>query len=315
MEKNRVKFLFVLGTRPEAIKLITLFNLMSKQKGFIVKCCSTGQHKEMLDQVFDFFDIIPDYSLDLMKKGQKLPELTADLIKSIGNIIDEKFHPDYVIVQGDTTSAMVGALVAFYFQIKVLHVEAGLRTNNILAPFPEEANRNIISKIANYHFAPSDVAVRNLVKEGIHNDKIWNVGNTVVDSLKFVLKKIKAEGEEKYQNKFEYIDRSRSVILVTSHRRENFGIQLGRICEALKTIALENGDVQIVFPVHLNPLVKDLVYKELEDISNIFLLKPLNYHDLIWIMSISTLVITDSGGIQEEASTLGKPVLVTRETT
>ncbi|WP_271730044.1 non-hydrolyzing UDP-N-acetylglucosamine 2-epimerase [Aquimarina algiphila] len=312
---EKIKFLFVFGTRPEAIKLISLIKLMSSEEKFLTKICVTGQHEQMLCQVLDFFEIKPDYNLKLMKSKQGLSNLTSDLIKAINIVIEKEFTPDYVIIQGDTTSGMVGALTAFYHQIKVIHVEAGLRSNNIKSPFPEEINRKIIADIADFHFCPSDKAFNNLIKEGINEKRIWNVGNTVIDSLKIGLNRLRNEKQYIYENKFRFIDKSKKLILVTAHRRENLGDPLKNICCALKRIVENSKNTEIVFPVHLNPKIREIVMKELHNNLKIHLIDPLSYPELIWFLNNCTLVITDSGGIQEEAPTLGKPVLVIRETT
>lgn len=312
---KKTKILFVFGTRPEAIKLASLIKLMHEKEYFDIKVCSTGQHAEMLEQVLDFFEIVPDYNLRVMKENQSLTELTCNLTRGIGAILQNGFEPDFIIVQGDTTTAMTGALTGFYAGIPVIHVEAGLRSKNNKLPFPEELNRKIIADIADYHFAPTKTAVKNLKEEGIDEKNIWEVGNTVIDSLKFAMDKLCQHEEKSIAQRFSFLDKANRLILVTAHRRENLGIALKNICESIKTIATQKENIQVIFPMHLNPKVRDVVQNVLKDISNVFLLEPLSYPELLWVLNESTLVITDSGGIQEEAPALGKPVLILREVT
>jgi len=306
------KILFILGTRPEGIKLAPLYLEMLKfPKDFDAKICSTGQHKEMLDQVFDFFDIKADYSLNIMRPNQTLATITEAALSGIDKVLDE-FKPDVVIVQGDTTTAFVGALAAFYRSIKIAHVEAGLRTGDIHTPFPEEANRVMISRIADYHFSPTGISVSNLLNESVDPKLIYKVGNTVTDAILIasdIVRQDKTIGEV-----FQDIDFSKKVILITAHRRENLGEGMENISSAIKELS-NRDDVEIIFPVHLNPRVRDVMYKKLGGTRNIHLCDPLNYAKLVWVMNKSYLVLTDSGGIQEEAPSLGKPVLVMREST
>ncbi|MFA5886395.1 MAG: UDP-N-acetylglucosamine 2-epimerase (non-hydrolyzing) [Patescibacteria group bacterium] len=306
--------LFVFGTRPEAIKLAPLIIRMKKQKRFFnVKVCVTGQHREMLDQILSFFKIVPDFDLNLMKNNQFLFDLTASSLKNMDTILEE-INPDILIVQGDTTSAFVGALAAFYRRIKIAYLEDGLRSFNKYSPFPEEINRKMISQLADFHFAPTKLAGQNLRRENIKQN-VWVVGNSVIDALRHALKIIHlTKKNDRYQKFFNFLDYSKKIILVTGHRRESFGKPLENICRALKNLA-ENYPVQIVYPVHLNPRVKEPVYKILGNTENIHLIKPLEYPYLIWLMKKSYLIITDSGGIQEEAPSLNKPILVTREVT
>ncbi len=308
------KILFIFGTRPEAIKLAPLILQMKKEsKFFQVKVCVTAQHRQMLDQVLSFFKIFPDFDLNLMKSNQSLSELTAEALKGL-DLVLEKVKPDFVVVQGDTTSALVGALAAFYKKIKIVYVEDGLRSGNKFSPFPEEVNRQMISQLADFHFAPTKIAVKNLFNENIKKN-IFMVGNTVVDALFLALGIINKTGDErKYLEYFKYVDFSKKIVLVTGHRRESFGKPLEDICEAIKKIA-NNKDVVIVFPVHLNPNVKKPVYKILGNLNNVYLIEPLDYPKMLWLLKMSYLVITDSGGIQEEVPSLQKPVLVTREVT
>jgi len=308
------KVLFVFGTRPEAIKLAPVIQSMKKQKDdFEVEVCVTAQHREMLDQVLDFFKIIPDFDLNLMKNNQFLFDLTANTLKNLDAVLEE-VQPDWVIVQGDTTSAFVGALASFYRKIKIAYIEDGLRSGNKLSPFPEEVNRRMISHLADCHFAPTSLAANNLKKENIRNN-VFMVGNTVIDALLLGLDIIKKSGADKKLYKyFNYLDFNKKIILVTGHRRESFGKPLENICLALKKIA-ENNAVEIIYPVHLNPNIQKPVHDILGSIKNIHLIKPLDYPHLLWLMKKSYFIITDSGGIQEEASSLKKPILVTREVT
>lgn len=309
------KFLFIFGTRPEAIKLAPLIKDMMNEDEFVCKLCVTGQHQKMLYQVLDFFQIKPDYDLQLMKENQTLTNITADILKELDVIIQNKFKPDFIIVQGDTTTAMAASLVAFYSKIKIIHIEAGLRSNEKFSPFPEEVNRVIITKIADLHFAPTEAAVNNLLKDGVNKKYIWNVGNTVIDALFIGLNKIKKFNRVQYDDFFSFLDRNKKIILITGHRRENFGEAFENICYAIKEIAKRNEDVEIVYPVHLNPNVKIPAERILKNNERIHLIEPLDYSHLIWLLSISKIVVTDSGGIQEEAPSLGKPVLVMREVT
>lgn len=307
------KILFIFGTRPEAIKMAPLIKELERNTNeFQVIVCVTAQHRHMLDQVLSFFDIKPDYDLDLMKQNQTLFDITAQSITGLEKVLN-KTNPDLIFVQGDTTTAFIGALAGYYKKIKVAHLEAGLRSGNKYSPFPEELNRILAGHIADYHFAPTITAQENLLKEGIYKN-IWVVGNTVIDALFLGLDIIKNKGEEKYKDFFKFIDFSKKIILVTGHRRESFGGPFEEICYALKEIAV-NYPVEIIYPVHLNPNVREPVYRILKDINNIHLIEPLDYPFLIWLMNQSYLVLTDSGGIQEEAPSLGKPVLVMRDVT
>lgn len=308
------KVLFLFGTRPEAIKMAPLIACFSSDKNFNVKVGVTAQHREMLDQVLCFFEIKVDYDLNVMKHNQTLHQLTADLISRITDEILIKESFDYVFVQGDTTTVLAGALAAFYQKFKVVHIEAGLRSGNMLSPFPEEMNRVLTSKIANYHFCPTETAKKNLLLENI-SENVYIVGNTVIDALFEGLKRIKKSDENALLSKYSQIDFSKKIILVTCHRRENFGQPFEEICDALLEIAESHKEtVEIVYPVHLNPNVKEIAYQKLI-VHNIKLIPPLDYPELIWMMNKSNLIITDSGGIQEEAPSLGKPVLVLREVT
>ena len=280
---------------------------------FDSKVCVTAQHREMLDQVLNFFEIKTDYDLNLMKPGQNLYTLTADVIVSMKPVLDD-FKPDYVFVHGDTTTSTAAALSSFYAGVKVCHIEAGLRTNNKLSPFPEEINRQLTSRLAELHFAPTEQAKLNLLSEGISSKDIFVTGNTVIDALLYA--KDKVEDVIDFQIEFlkGIINPLKKLILVTGHRRENFGGGFINICYALKELA-SKPDVQIIYPVHLNPNVKDPVYKILADVPSVSLIDPLAYPAFVWLMKQSTIIITDSGGVQEEAPSLGKPVLVMRDTT
>ncbi len=319
MKKNK-KILVVFGTRPEGIKMIPLIKELSKNKKVNLKVCITGQHREMLNQVLTLFEVKPDYDFNIMKTNQTLFELSSSILINIEKVLSE-FNPDLVLVQGDTTTAFIVSLASFYKKNMVAHIEAGLRTGNLYAPWPEEANRRLISILASYHFAPTKISRDNLIKESINKNKIYVTGNTGIDTLFFILKKFKinkALRETAFlqvQLAGYHFNSAKRIILVTGHRRENFGDGFANISQALKLIAQKNIDVDIVYPVHLNPNVKDIMMQELDGINNIFLLKPLDYIPFIYLMNKSYLILTDSGGIQEEAPSLGKPVLVMREVT
>lgn len=309
------KVLFIFGTRPEAIKMAPMVKeLQNRSDKFDVKVCVTGQHREMLDQVLDFFSIAPDYDLNIMRPNQTLFTVTADVLKGLEPIIDDA-KPDVILVQGDTTSAFIGALAGFYKQVDVGHLEAGLRSGDIYSPFPEEINRLLVGKIARYHFSPTQRAVDSLLTEGTPKDLVYKVGNTVIDALLMGLDIIKTHDESEYHNKVGDVDWSKRIVLVTGHRRESFGAGFESMCNAIKRLAVENDDVEVVYPVHLNPNVQEPVNRILGDVKNIHLISPLDYPSLVWLMNKVYLVLTDSGGIQEEAPTLGKPVLVMRDVT
>jgi UDP-N-acetylglucosamine 2-epimerase (non-hydrolysing) len=317
--KNNMKILTIFGTRPEAIKMAPLIKAFEKEKSIDSKVCVTAQHREMLDQVLELFEIKPDYDLNIMKSGQDLYDITSNVLLGLKNVLKE-FKPDIVLVHGDTTTTFAASLAAFYQKIKIGHVEAGLRTWNIYSPWPEEANRELTSILTNYHFAPTNIAKENLLKEGKKEENIIVTGNTVIDALFLALNKI--ENDEKLKNKilkkiYEYypLKENKKLILVTGHRRENFGKGFLNICAALKEIAINNPDIDIVYPVHLNPNVQKPVREILSNINNVYLIDPLPYQEFIYLMKKAYFIITDSGGIQEEAPSLGKPVLVTRETT
>ena len=308
------KVLIMFGTRPEAIKMAPLVKAFKTNgEDFKVKVCVTAQHREMLDQVLEFFDIKPDYDLNLMRPGQNLHSLTSLIVDETKAVIEE-FKPDYLFVHGDTTTSMAAALSGFYSGIKVCHIEAGLRTYNKLSPFPEEINRQITCRIADIHFAPTKLSRRNLLKENTNKESIVVTGNTVIDALIESVQKVASLSNEVTLPIIDFIGDSKKVILVTGHRRENHGEGFERICTALNYLA-SNEDVRIIYPVHLNPKVQEPVNKHLSGLQNVLLTEPLAYPEFIWLMNKSTIILTDSGGIQEEAPSLGKPVLVMRDTT
>lgn len=306
------KVLFVFGTRPEAIKLAPLIKAFAGHPGYSIKVCVTGQHREMLDQVLSFFQIKPDYDLQLMKANQSLFQVIANGLLQMEDILNET-QPELIFVQGDTTTVLLGALAAALKKIKVVHIEAGLRSHNKLSPFPEEINRVITSDLSSYHFVPTPAAQVNLQKEGIF-ENVFVVGNTVIDALHLGLSIVEKD-REKYESFFKGIDFSKKIILVTCHRRESFGAPFIEICQALQEIAARFPNVELVYPVHLNPNIHVIAHQYLNNTKNIKLIPPLEYPHLIWLMNKSYLVLTDSGGIQEEAPSLGKPVLVLREVT
>lgn len=309
-----IKILLVFGTRPEAIKLAPLVKeFKADTASFETKVCVTAQHREMLDQVLSFFEIKPDYDLNLMKPGQNLYQLTADVITGMKPIL-EQFAPDFVFVHGDTSTSTATALAAFYAGIQVCHVEAGLRTFNKLSPFPEEMNRQITGRLADLHFAPTEQSKLNLVKENINGETVFVTGNTVIDALFNAQEKLVDYEDEEIRLLKQMINPAKKIIVVTGHRRENFGEGFVNICKGLKMIA-EIGGVQIIYPVHLNPNVLKPVQDILGGVDDILLINPLAYPAFTWLMNKAYIIITDSGGVQEEAPGLGKPVLVMRETT
>jgi UDP-N-acetylglucosamine 2-epimerase (non-hydrolysing) len=314
---KKKKNLIVFGTRPEAIKMAPLVKEFEKHRDkFDTKVCITAQHREMLDQVLSFFDIQPDFDLNLMKPNQNLFLLTADIITALKPVLSE-FAPDYVYVHGDTTTTMASALAAFYSGAKVCHIEAGLRTFNMQSPFPEEMNRCVTGVLSNIHFAPTKASMENLLLENKNPQSIIITGNTVIDALKFSVDKVTSAKyyDKEIEELKQLLDFEQKIILVTGHRRENHGQGFINICKALKQLTLDNPDIQIVYPVHLNPNVQKPVYEILHGIDAIQLIDPLSYPAFVWLMNQSYMVITDSGGVQEEAPSLGKPVLVMRDTT
>jgi UDP-N-acetylglucosamine 2-epimerase (non-hydrolysing) len=308
------KILMVFGTRPEAIKMAPLIKSFQRHTdSFEIKVCVTGQHREMLDQVLTFFNILPDYDLKLMRPGQTLHELTSDTISLLKPVTDE-FKPDFVFVHGDTTTSMAAALSAFYSQIKVCHVEAGLRTHNLSSPFPEELNRQVTGRIAIYNFSPTELSRQNLLAENIKSENILVTGNTVIDAMLMTQEILEDYNDKEISFLKSIINFGKKIVLVTGHRRENFGDGFIEICRALKYLA-ENNNVEIVYPVHLNPNVQQPVKELLSGIENIHLIDPLGYPSFSWLMNRAYFILTDSGGVQEEAPSLGKPVLVMRNTT
>lgn len=291
-----------------------LVSAFQQNNHFETKVCVTAQHREMLDQVLDFFEIVPDYDLNLMKPNQNLYALTADIITGLKTVVEE-FKPDFIYVHGDTTTTMAASIAGFYYGAKICHVEAGLRTHNKLSPFPEEINRQITGRIADYHFAPTAQSKENLLLENINENSILITGNTVIDALLESSERVKVIENSEIEYLKKLVDPTKKLILVTGHRRENHGDGFINICEALKEITLANDNVQIIYPVHLNPNVKGPVYDILSGIENIKLIDPIAYPAFVWLMSHAHIIITDSGGVQEEAPSLGKPVLVMRETT
>ena len=293
-----------------------LVHALAADSRFDAKVCVTAQHREMLDQVLELFEIEADFDLNIMKPGQTLNDVTTSILDGLKPILED-FKPDVVLVHGDTATTFAAALAAYYQQIKVGHVEAGLRTGNIYSPWPEEANRKLTSAITNYHFAPTAGSKQNLLNEGVSEDDIIVTGNTVIDALYWVREKLRQNESlsESLALKFDYLDPNKKLILVTGHRRESFGGGFERICEALRKIAEEHQNVQILYPVHLNPNVQEPVNRLLKNLPNIFLIDPQTYLPFCYLMDRSTIILTDSGGIQEEAPSLGKPVLVMRNTT
>lgn len=320
--------MLVFGTRPEAIKMCPLVKEFQKHSDiFKTLVCVTGQHREMLDQVLQIFDVVPDYDLNIMKQGQDLYDVTARVLTGMRDVLQEA-KPDCVLVHGDTTTSTSAALAAFYQQIPVGHVEAGLRTHNIYSPWPEEMNRQLTGRIATYHFAPTPLSKGNLLKEGVKEDRVYVTGNTVIDALYMVVDKLKRDdilsGKEKEVLKKSGYDTDRllsgrKLVLITGHRRENFGNGFINICEAIKYLNNKYTDVDFVYPMHLNPNVRKPIHEvfgdDLTNLGNMFFIEPLEYLSFVYLMEKSYIVLTDSGGIQEEAPGLGKPVLVMRDTT
>lgn len=311
-----IKTLVVFGTRPEAIKLAPLVKLLSQDGAFDLKVCVTAQHRQMLDQVLHLFEITPDFDLNVMQEKQDLTDLTARILHTMKGVLAE-YKPDLVVVHGDTTTTFAASLAAFYQQIPVAHIEAGLRTGNLNAPFPEEANRLLTSQLCQFHFAPTVQAKQNLLDEGKSPDRIWVTGNTVIDALFAALRKIRQNPPlaDQLAARYPFLEKGKKLILVTGHRRENFGKGFEQICTAIRQVAEHNPQVQIVYPVHLNPNVREPVHRLLGNVPNVFLIEPQDYLPFIYLMDKAHLILTDSGGIQEEAPSLAKPVLVMREIT
>ncbi len=305
----------VFGTRPEAIKLASVVRAFLAHPDIEHVLCVTGQHRRMLDQVLEVFELKPDYDINLMKPGQDIAHVTSSVLEGVGSVID-RTAPDWVVVQGDTTTAFAAALAAFYRKVKVAHVEAGLRTGNIYSPWPEEMNRKLVSALATLHFPPTTLAGQNLRDEGIAARAICVTGNTVIDALQWINDRLSHDEalRKRLETGFSFLDPARRMVLVTGHRRENFDGGLEQVCLALRVLA-DRGDIQIVYPVHLNPRVQDMAKKVLANHPRIHLIEPLDYEFFVALMRRAYLIVTDSGGIQEEAPSLGKPVLVTRDTT
>ncbi len=315
-----LRVLTVFGTRPEAIKMAPVVLGLQKAEDIVSLVCVTAQHREMLDQVLDLFEIKPDYDLNIMKHGQDLYDVTSSALLGIRDVLRE-CKPDLVLVHGDTTTCFAAGLAAFYEQIKVGHVEAGLRTGDMSAPFPEEANRSLVGRITNYHFAPTEGSRDNLLKENINSESITVTGNTVIDALLMVRDKVNKMPEKDWQERFgeslfqKIINAQRKLILITGHRRENFGQGFIDLCNAIKTLANNHPDWDLIYPVHLNPNVQKPVNEILSETENVYLIEPQDYAPFVWLMDKCDLILTDSGGIQEEGPSLGKPVLVMREVT
>lgn len=311
-----MKVLTVFGTRPEAIKMAPLVHALSNDSFFDAKVCVTAQHREMLDQVLRLFEIKPDYDLNIMQPGQNLIDISTRILQGLSHVFAE-FKPDIVLVHGDTTTTLATSLAAFYHQIPVGHVEAGLRTGDLYSPWPEEGNRKVTGHLAQLHFAPTENSKANLLVENIKSESIFITGNSVIDALFWVRDKIEQDTELKstLASRYPFLESNRKMILVTGHRRESFGGGFERICTALANIAKQHPDVQVVYPVHLNPNVGEPVKRILKDISNVYLIEPQDYLPFVYLMMHSNIILTDSGGIQEEAPSLGKPVLVMRNTT
>ena len=314
MERKK-RILSVFGTRPEAIKMAPLVRALHEHPRIESAVCVTAQHREMLDQVLRLFEITPQYDLDLMRERQTLSTLTSRVLTQLTDVFSE-FKPDVVVVHGDTTTTMAASLAAFYLKVPVAHIEAGLRTWDINSPWPEEFNRRVAGLVTDYHFAPTESAAKNLLAEGVAPSKVWVTGNTVIDALFLAIKKIEENPQilEQLERQFAFLHQDKKVVLVTCHRRENWGEPLSRIFSAIKKIA-ERPDVQIVYPVHLNPIVKEMAVDMLSGCQNIHLIDPLDYLPFVYLMKRAYLIVTDSGGVQEEAPSIGKPVIVVRETT
>lgn len=307
-----MRLLFIFGTRPEAIKLAPLIKAFQNAEGFSLSVCVTAQHRQMLDQVMDFFQLKADHDLNIMKPGQSLFDVTADGLKGLEKVIEE-VKPEMIFVQGDTTTAFIGALAGYYKKVRVSHIEAGLRSGDKLSPFPEEMNRIMAGHIADFHFAPTTLAAENLAKENIDRH-IHVVGNTVIDALFLGLKIIEGKKSD-MQKKFGFLREGHRMVLITGHRRESFGKPFENICNAIHRLAVKNKSVDFVYPVHLNPNVQEPVKRSLSGLPNVHLIQPQEYPEFIWLIDRSYLVLTDSGGLQEEAPSLGKPVLVMRDVT
>ena len=312
---SRIKIMVMIGTRPEAIKMAPVINELKTEERIEIRVCVTAQHREMLDQVLGLFQISPDFDLNVMQENQTLENVTAKIITGVGYVLSE-YRPDRVLVHGDTTTALASALASYYKRIPVGHVEAGLRTGDIYSPWPEEINRKLVAGIADLHFAPTGRAKENLIREGVDRDRILVTGNTVVDALLYVSSMIREDKtlRSRLDETFSYLNKEKRLLLVTGHRRESFGRGFEEICIALSKLA-DRDDIEIVYPVHLNPNVRKPVHSILGGRRNIHLIEPLDYLSFVHLMNHAYMILTDSGGIQEEAPSLGRPVLVMREKT
>ena len=311
-----MKILVVIGTRPEAIKMAPVIKALEFSEEFDVEVCNTGQHREMMDQALEIFGVVPQYNLGIMKKNQSLSNITIEIMHGLNNIFHKKEY-DLVIVHGDTTTCLSSSLAAFYKHIPIAHVEAGLRTGDIKSPWPEEMNRLLVGRLAEIHFAPTQEAKKNLLLEGVDENKIFVTGNTVIDAISIIKKQIENNGQAKgdLDKKYNYLDSQKKLILITGHRRENFGSGLDNICTAIKNIAINNRGIQVLYPVHLNPSIREPVLNLLGGIDDIFLIDPVDYLNFVYLMMRCDVILTDSGGVQEEAPFLGKKVVLMRDKT
>jgi len=311
-----MKILTVFGTRPEAIKMAPLVKALEGRANIESRVCVTAQHRQMLDQVLELFEITPNYDLNIMKPGQTLSGITSEIVTRLEPVLME-FKPDLVLVHGDTSTTFAATLAAYYQRIAVGHVEAGLRTGNIYSPWPEEANRKLTGALANLHLAPTELSQQNLLKEGVDQNNIHVTGNTVIDALLWVKQKLEADQglNQSLRERFPFLRDDARMVLITGHRRENFGDGFERICAAIRTLAGDFPDVDFLYPVHLNPNVREPVGRILQGVTNVHLIEPQDYLPFVYLMTLSHIILTDSGGIQEEAPSLGKPVLVMRDTT
>ncbi|WP_371926470.1 non-hydrolyzing UDP-N-acetylglucosamine 2-epimerase [Chromobacterium sp. IIBBL 290-4] len=311
-----MKVLTIFGTRPEAIKMAPLVHELSAHEDIESRVCVTAQHREMLDQVLSLFNIQPEYDLDIMRKGQTLTGIINTITEKLANILEE-FKPDYILVHGDTATTFAASLAAYFQKIPIGHVEAGLRTGDMYSPWPEEGNRRLTGALSELHFAPTREARKNLELENIDPSKIFVTGNTVIDALFVISRKLQSDHmlREKIEEKFSFLRQNHQMVLVTAHRRENFGNGILEICKAIKALAIKYPGIDFVYPVHPNPNIQNPAKKHLDGVSNIHLIEPQDYLPFVYLMNRSTLMLTDSGGIQEEAPSIGKPVLVLRDTT
>lgn len=316
MNGLKMKVLTVFGTRPEAIKMAPLVKALAGKENIESRVCVTAQHRQMLDQVLELFEITPDYDLNIMKPGQTLSGITSEILTRIEPVLME-YRPDLVLVHGDTSTTFATTLAAYYQRIAVGHVEAGLRTGNIYSPWPEEANRKLTGALANLHLAPTELSQQNLLREGVDQDTVHVTGNTVIDALLWVKKKLEADRglNQSLRDRFPFLRDEARLVLITGHRRENFGDGFERICSAIRSLASDFPDVDFLYPVHLNPNVREPVGRILQGVTNVHLIEPQDYLPFVYLMTRSHIILTDSGGIQEEAPSLGKPVLVMRDTT